>query len=155
MINVVKYKGKYKGKILEWNVGKAKRDDPENNGLQFVIKAEITKKQNGKVYEDIVVKTDETNHVMGYMVLITADGSVNKRQVDTLKQALNWDGASLKALQNGDYSEKEYDFTISIGEENKKPRIDWINSGGFVPSESQLDELDQLWASKNTAADLG
>jgi len=130
--------GKYKGNLIHWKIDKSK-----NGAIQFVIEASLTKKLIEKTYQDLA----EKESVPGYLVLIKTDGEINHRQVENLQDALNWDGVSLKDLNNGEFADKELNFTVSVDDKGR-PGIDWINGKGFIkPSEQKMDDMDALWNS--------
>jgi hypothetical protein len=140
--------GKYKGKIIHHKIIKSK-----DGAIIFLCEAVLNQKQENKEYGSIPEES-----VSGFISLIKKDGTVNHRQVENLSQAFDWDGKSLKNLQDGDYSEKELNITVEVETREDKPvaTISWINlpgDGAFAKTSSKkIEEFDDIF-SKALSAD--
>lgn len=135
--------GRYKGRILEHRVTRTSKA-----GLpQYEAKLEVFAlyDRSARTYNPI----NPPQHINAFILLFRGDKSVIENQVDNLKEALGWDGQSLKALSAMKVDGKEVSVTVEVNEgvnAEKYPfRVAFINpvySGNGGGSSRALPEGD-------------
>lgn len=134
--------GKYLGNLINWSVSKSR-----HGAVQFEAEGILKEKLVG----GDKVPSEYAESVHAYCVLISREGKLNNRMIESLKKALDWDGNSLKDLHNGNYMGKLLKFVVQTNDEGE-PKIEWISdpeevSGFFRSSEKAVDDMDNLWNS--------
>ncbi len=141
----VTHPGRYKGPGLADHA--VRRAD--NGCIQFRARCIGTafKAEGVTRYEDL----PEPVEAMAFLNLTRKDGTPIPQQVEALQKALGWDGKSLRALQDGDYTETLISFVVSASEYEGKRRlsVDWINPppGLMRTEDDDMKVLDAEWQS--------
>lgn len=129
--------GRFKAFPIEWGI-----DSKDSGAVQLAMKFAISQYLNPETnqWDDwSEFGMEET----GFFNLIKKDGNVNDKQVASLIEALGWDGAGFKSLQEGDWSQKCVQVTVQLERSEAygdKLRISWINPENWEGFE--LKKLD-------------
>lgn len=148
--------GTFRGTVIEWGVSTtAQKKLP-----QFVIRARLDEyydQQEGAWFD----YTDQEAEISAYLCLYGAikskGGEIGPTlSLDQVKKVFEWDGASMAALANGDYSELQIQLRISDNtyEDAKTPyQVDWIDEYNADPirqlqklGAAELKDLDKQFA---------
>lgn len=148
--------GTFRGLVIEWGVSVTS----QKKLPQFVIRARLTEYYDQQESEWFDY-TDQEAEVSAYLCLYGANKSKGGEigptlSLDQVKKVFGWDGASMAALANGDYSELQIQLRIGDNtyEEAKTPyQVDWIDEYDADPvrqlqklSTTELKDLDKQFA---------
>ena len=141
--NFVQEEGDFGGRITEWRVDRA-----NNGGIVFFAKCCCTSKIN-RVTEEL--EPIEPATCDAWITLLTGAKAKNVRAMESLQRSLGWDGKSLQALQETDWSAKDLQFNIGP-DKNGRLRVNWINAPGSGGRKASIDELEAEWTGEPAAA---
>jgi hypothetical protein len=116
--------GSYKGRISNTGLSEGK-----NGCLQFEADCHLKEFYQKETKKFVPLEKEEVKH--GYFCIITNNGGINERQVDSLKSTLGWDGKDLQFLRNNDFSQIDLKFTLELDDKGEL-RVNWINSLLYV-----------------------
>lgn len=123
--------GHFKARILEAGVS----ETGSNQLVTFVARFAIDQEYypNDAQWYDV---SNEGAEITGYFYLEKKDGSLNTRAIESLCEALGWDGRDVFWLQDTDLGDRLVQLTIAMETyENKtRPKVRWINHEDAEPT---------------------
>ena len=149
MSQVLNQEGRFKARPKSWIV-----EENKNTGtLQFVCAFGITAAFTGAEWEDW---SEYDLEKTGYFYLSKKDGSPNETCIRGLRESLGWDGLSLEALQNSDWSRVTVQITTGFEDYNGQQRLkikfinpeDWEGAQFKPLDQPALKSLNAKWGSK-------
>jgi hypothetical protein len=149
-MNIPKTMGRYRGSLAEWGVS----ESGDNKTLTFSCLLQLTQFQQGTEWVDV---SQHGYEITGYFYLFKKNGSPNTMTIDSLKAALGWDGRSIAALNDGDWSTVGVQVLIGEEEYNGKTRTkvryinpwDYVGGAGVEKADSQtIRSLDAMYGAK-------
>lgn len=133
-----------------WNVGKS-----SGGAVEIAINFELEAWINPKTKEEVAPA--QPQFLTGYFYPITKQGKVNENTMNSLKEALGWDGKKLGEFQATDWSNTRVKIVIGHEPDLKsrlKPKVQFINpityaGNGPKPVDDKLissldDQFDSL-----------
>ena len=133
--------GHYLGRIPAQKLGKS-----SGGCVQLYARCVVSEREdpNTRKYSPV----DPEREIVAFLNLSLLNGDRNVVVIDSLKEALGWDGEDLKALRDGDYSEKEVRITVGPNaQRDDQLEVKWINPvGGFRKSTAEeTSEILSIW----------
>ena len=137
--------GFYIGKIKNCKVDRTK-----NGAMQFVASLEATRFKAGK--DANWIDLEVPRHITAYLSLTTLQSEKNATQIESLMEALDWDGQSLRPLhhdpKNGYHSpliDRDVNFTVKDKPYQGKSslRVAWLDKVGGL-KEVPLETFDLM-----------
>lgn len=143
----VQSEGIYRAYPAAWAVEQVK-----SGAVQLAVQFSITDvKEKG---EWVVMEQPE--EITGYFYIVKKDGTLNDRQIQSIKDALGWDGVSFANLASGDWSGTQVQITVGseVYEGKKRLKVQWLNhrdyegGGGVGQTDPQIvSSLDTRFGS--------